>query len=101
MSPRDAMEVFARARVVITVLGAAEVNLLFCGPGTHVIEYEIKSWPVYAHMASETVLNLTMWAMPTTFDDAYRQDVVVDIPELMGVVEAAMADLNGADAVHS
>ena len=84
-SPQEQMETFARARIVIAVHGSAMVNIMFCGPGTHVIEYEAPDLHYFSYISG--IFDLVFWALPSPFADAFQQDINIDIPELAQLLD--------------
>lgn len=96
LSMAEQGDVFSGAEAIVAVHGAALANLVFCPPGTKVIELLPRNWPVpiYARLAHDLKLDYYCLA---GCEPALRfapiqnlsADLVVDLQQLDGVLRHA------------
>ena len=82
----EQMATFARAAVVIAHHGSAQVNLMYCHAGTHMVEFEARNLHYFSYLSA--VFGLHFHAIPVEHDDAWRQNIQVDIAGLLLVLDS-------------
>jgi hypothetical protein len=90
---RDHMEMFKRARVVIAPHGAGLINLMWCKPGTHIVEVGYHTGmtlpSMYYEMASHS--GHVYWLVSGRGD--YASKIHVDIAEMRDVMKQIFEEI--------
>jgi hypothetical protein len=83
---------FASAKIVIGAHGAGMGNIIFCAPGTHIVELAVRQphGHYFAHLA--VALDMQYWWVPLVSASAhFRHFVTWEKQELLGVVSQIFA----------
>lgn len=92
MSPRAQMELFRDAACVVAPHGAGLANLLFCAPGTKVLELspDCEFRPLFAQVSDK--LDLAHAVLPCPTDDGgFFGRMTVDVPRLRMLLRLLLA----------
>ena len=89
-SPSATIELFSRAAIVLGVHGGALANIVFCAPGTQIIELGFatpQSWH-YAHAAQALDLSYTLVHVSAQDSGIASPTVSIDVELVLSVVAA-------------
>jgi capsular polysaccharide biosynthesis protein len=96
-SQAEKIALFAQAQVIVSPVGAGLANLVFCAPGTHLIELLPKSFvvPDFLELSSRLEMHHHFLVCPdqhmsTTRSNAQRDHLTVDLAALRRLVERAL-----------
>ncbi len=109
MTIGEQVKLFAEAKAVVSVKGAAMTNLMFCPAGTHVLEIQLSEYdPLgpcfwlmceqmnhhYSYIVGETVKTRNSVYRGYKGRVAYREDLHVSIDRLERSIQTLLEDLN-------
>ena len=94
MAITEQMDLFARAEIVIAVHGGGLANLLFCPPGTRVLELtpDCEYRPFFWAIAQKLGLLYSVLPCPTN-DGSFNGDLIVDLPRLRALLRIVRSTL--------
>jgi hypothetical protein len=81
-------------------IGAGMSNILFCKPGTPVVEVMMQEPCFRDYMHAAAALDLPFWALRNLPPNSYQNRVVVDSLELGNIVERALLQV-GRETYYS